>query len=155
MQPDERLLSAVERLLGHLSTVVAAHGDLHQPSPDGPGSPGSVAFSKHPPPEAFLVAVDPACRKADCGPGAVDVAVPAATYPRPMAAGCLAMRIIPGQLPPAPSVPVTHPSMVTPGEDHVQVSIDPGLTAGAYLGRLVDQTGTVQRPFAIYLSGLT
>ena len=153
MDPGERLRAAVDQIVGHVSTLVAAHGDLHQPPVSSTAAPGTAA--KRTPPEAFLVARDPACRKADCGPGTVEVAVPSATFPRPMAGGCLAMGIVPGQLPPTPSVPVSHPSMVDPGAHYVEVSIDAALAAGAYLGCLVDQTGTVRRPFAIYLSGLT
>jgi hypothetical protein len=156
--PLERLLAATEQLVDDLSTAVLSHMDLHLG--DGTGSAARKAGDEMTAvakgvTEAFAVGTETQCHQADTGTkGEVCVPVPVATYPLPLAV-CKAMAIVPGQLPGYPATPVTAPTQVMPGEDVVDVSISATLAPGLYAGHLADSTGNVQRPFLIFLDGLT
>ncbi len=158
MTPIERLLAATERLIDDLSTAVLSHTDLHLG--DGTGSAARKAEDEmtalaKAATEAFAVGTNTKCRGADTGTkGQVCVPVPMAAYPLPLAP-CTAMAIVPGQLPGQPATQVSAPAQVGQGQDVVDLSISPTLAPGLYAGHLADSTGNMQRPFLIFLDGLT
>lgn len=158
MTPLERLLAATEQLVDDVSTAVLGHMDLHlgDGSTAGKVDPSDeVSSVAKKATEAFAVGTSTHCRQADSGTkGEVSVPVPVATYPLPLDA-CRAIAIVPGQLPGPPATQVSAPTQVAPGEDVVDLSIAVSLAPGLYAGYLVDLTGNLQRPFLIFLDGLT
>lgn len=158
MTPLERLLAATERLMDDASTAVVSACDMFWAddpgSPPGPDGLNAVTSMAKAVTEAFTVGTETSCMQADSGAkGQVAVQVPVATFPLPLGL-CVAMSIVPGQLPGAPATPVTCPSYVPTGDDVVNVSINAAQAPGLYCGHVGDQSGNLKRPFLIFLDGL-
>jgi hypothetical protein len=160
--PLERLLTATERLLDDAFTVVESHAALHGCDDGigitartvGPNPTTELITVIEAATEAFTVGTNTACVQADTGTkGEVAVQVPVATFPLPLGA-CLAMAIVPGQLPGPAATQVSCPPEVPSGDDVVNISVSATLAPGLYAGHVRDQSGNLQRPFLIFLDGL-
>jgi hypothetical protein len=153
--PLDRLLAATERLLDDVSVAVVTQNDLlldllwrDDTDPNDVGVLDDML-------DVFTVGTSTHCVQADTGTkGQVAVQVPEAAVPLPLAP-CLAMSIVPGQLPGKPATRVTCPSNVPGGDAVVNVSIEAAEAPGLYVGHVSDQSGSMQRPFLIFLDGLT